>query len=55
VTNRIALGDQDGQTMSEFSIVLGMITIAIVTTISLLSGVVLALFQDAVDAVSRIV
>jgi Flp pilus assembly pilin Flp len=38
--------------MAEYAVVLGMITIAIVTTISLLSGVVQTMFQDVVDIVA---
>jgi Flp pilus assembly pilin Flp len=51
----IAIADQNGQTMAEYSIVLGMITVGIVTAISLLSGAVLALFKDVLDAVSKFV
>lgn len=53
--NRIALDEQTAQTMVEYAVVLGLITIAIVTTISLLSGAVLGLFQDALDVVSTVV
>jgi Flp pilus assembly pilin Flp len=31
-------GDESGQTMAEYAVVLGVITLAIVTTISALSG-----------------
>jgi len=50
--NHRALENQEAQTMPEYAIVMGMITIAIVTTISLLSGVVVTMFQNVVDAVS---
>ena len=47
-----ALADQEAQTMAEYAIVLGLITIAIVTAISSLSGAVVTMFQNVVDAVS---
>ena len=50
--NHKALANQEAQTMSEYAIVLSMISIAIVATISLLSGVVVTMFQNVVDAVS---
>ena len=52
--DRIDIGDQTAQTMAEFAVVLGMITVAIVTTISFLSDAVLALFRDTLDIVSRV-
>ncbi len=52
--NRIAMEDQNAQTMAEFAVVLGLITIAIVTTISFLSDAVLTLFQNTLDIVSKV-
>jgi Flp pilus assembly pilin Flp len=54
VVKRIASDDQRGQTMAEFAVVLGLITVAIVTTISFLSDAVLAMFQDALDIISKV-
>jgi Flp pilus assembly pilin Flp len=54
VVERIALEDQTAQTMAEFAVVLGLITIAIVTTIGFLSDAVLAMFENALDIVSRV-
>lgn len=54
MTNRIAPSEQKGQTMPEFAIVLGMITVAIVTTISLLSDAALRMFENAVDVISQL-
>ena len=50
VVDRIALEDQEGQTMVEFAFVLSLITIAIVTLVSLLSDAVVDMFELAVDS-----
>lgn len=54
VVDRIVLHDQKAQTMPEYAVVLGVITFAIVTAISLLSGAVTAAFQRTLDVVSTI-
>ncbi len=41
----------EGQTMAEYAVVLGMITLAIVTTISLVSGAIDAAFQRTLEIV----
>ena len=43
--------NERGQTMAEYVVVLGMITLAIVTTISLVSGAILAAFQRTLEIV----
>jgi Flp pilus assembly pilin Flp len=43
-----ALELDDGQTMAEYAVVLGIITIAVVTTIGTLSGAVNNLFAQVV-------
>lgn len=44
--------DDQGQTMAEYTVVLGTITLAIVTTIALLSGAINDMYQSTVDIVS---
>lgn len=43
---------ESGQTMAEYAVVLGVITLTIVTTFSLLSGAMNAAFQRTVEIVS---
>ena len=43
---RVEVGLEQGQTMAEYAVVLGVITIAIVTTIATLSDGIRALFQQ---------
>lgn len=43
---------EEGQTMAEYTVVLSMITLAIVTTIALLSGAINDMYQSTVDIVS---
>jgi Flp pilus assembly pilin Flp len=43
---------EEGQTMAEYTVVLSMITLAIVTTIALLSGAINEMYQSTVDIVS---
>jgi Flp pilus assembly pilin Flp len=50
--NDCVIPTQRGQTSAEYAIVLSMITFAVVTTISLLSGTVTGLFQSVLDAVT---
>ena len=50
MVDRIALEDQNAQTMTEFAFILSLITLAIVTSVSLLSGAVRELFQLALDS-----
>ena len=40
-----------GQTMAEYTVVLGVITLAIVTTIALLSGAINGAFEGAIEVV----
>ena len=42
---------EGGQTMAEYTVVLGVITIAIVTTIALLSGAINGAFESAIEVV----
>jgi len=42
---------ESGQTMAEYTVVLGVITIAIVTTIALLSGAINGAFESAIEVV----
>jgi Flp pilus assembly pilin Flp len=44
--------DESGQTMAEYAVVIGVITLTIVTTFSLLSGAMNAAFQRTVEIVS---
>ena len=46
--------DEEGQTMAEYAVVLGVITITIVATFSVLSGAIWAAFQRTVDIVSSV-
>ena len=48
---RTTLHDQEAQTMAEYVVVLGLMTAAIVTTISVLSDAVLAAFERALEVV----
>ena len=47
----IATRVEEGQTMAEYTVVLGVITLAIVTTISLLSGAINAGFERTLDII----
>lgn len=44
--------DQEGQTMAEYTVVLGVITLAIVTTVASLSGAINAMYESTVKVVS---
>jgi Flp pilus assembly pilin Flp len=44
--------NERGQTAAEYAVVLGLITIAVVTTIATMSGVIVGMFQAALDVVS---
>jgi Flp pilus assembly pilin Flp len=48
---RIQTKAEGGQTMAEYTVVLGVITIAIVTTIALLSGAINGAFESAIEVV----
>ena len=50
----VAPADERGQTMAEYVVVLGVITIAIVSAFSGLAGAMEAAFQRAVDIVSSV-
>lgn len=43
---------EEGQTMAEYTVVLGVITLAIVTTIALLSGAINAMYESTIEIVS---
>jgi Flp pilus assembly pilin Flp len=45
---------ETGQTMAEYTVVLGVITIAIVTTLSLLSGTINAAFTRTLEIVRTV-
>ena len=49
---RFEVGPEQGQTMAEYTVVLGVITIAIVATIATLSGGIRALFDQVVALLS---
>jgi Flp pilus assembly pilin Flp len=55
MVDRIELNDQKGQAMAEYAILLGMITFAIVTTISLMSDAVRGAFQQTLDIVTSVI
>jgi Flp pilus assembly pilin Flp len=46
------LGAEDAQTMAEYTVVLGVITLAIVTTIAALAGSVQTMFERVVGLFS---
>ena len=48
---QIKAGAEVGQTMAEYTVVLGVITIAIVTTLSLLSGAMNAAFERTLEVI----
>ncbi len=41
---------QSGQTMAEYAVVLGVITIAVVATLTLLSGTISSVLQNVMNA-----
>ena len=49
---RIQTRAEGGQTMAEYAVVLGVITIAIVATFALLSGAINESFERAIEVVS---
>ena len=49
---RIQTKAEGGQTMAEYAVVLGVITIAIVATFALLSGAINESFEKAIEVVS---
>ena len=51
---RIGIDGERGQTMAEYTVVLGVITIAIVTTLSLLSGVINGAFTRTLEIVRTV-
>jgi Flp pilus assembly pilin Flp len=53
-SDQVSLQSEEGQTMAEYTVVLGVITFIIVTTLSLLSGAVASAFDRTVDIVSSI-
>ena len=42
------LGDDNGQTMPEYSVVLGVITLAVVITLALLNAAILTLLNNVI-------
>jgi Flp pilus assembly pilin Flp len=53
VIGRIALQDEKAQTMVEYGLIMGLVTLAVIGTVSLLSDAVLAMFQRIFEAVSN--
>jgi Flp pilus assembly pilin Flp len=53
--DRITIQNEHGQTMAEYAVVLGVITAAIVTSLSLLSGAIGAAFEYTLELVSSAV
>ena len=51
---QIRFRDDDGQTMAEYVVVLGAITLAIVTSFAVLSGAIEAAYGETVDLISSI-
>jgi Flp pilus assembly pilin Flp len=51
ITNKVESRNEKGQTMAEYTVVLAVITLAIVTTISLLSDAINAGFERTLDVV----
>ena len=47
----IQIKAEDGQTMAEYTVVLGVITIAIVATFALLSGAITESYEKAIEVV----
>ena len=45
---------ESGQTMAEYAVVLGMITLAIVMSFGLLSGAIEAAYTETVDLISSV-
>jgi Flp pilus assembly pilin Flp len=43
-------GRESGQTMAEYAVVLGVITIAVVATLTLLSGTISSVLQNVMNA-----
>jgi Flp pilus assembly pilin Flp len=43
-------GRETGQTMAEYAVVLGVITIAVVATLTLLSGTISSVLQNVMNA-----
>jgi len=54
-TKMIKIEREDGQTMAEYAVVLGVITFAIVATFSVLSGSINAAFLRTVSIVQGLV
>ena len=50
----IRIDTENGQTMAEYTVVLGVITIAIVTTLSLMSGWINDAFTRTLDIVRTV-
>lgn len=49
--NRVALRNEEGQTMAEYGVVLALITLAVVVTIGLLGVEIDKAFKGVLDAV----
>ena len=43
--------EEEGQGMTEYGLVLGLIAVAVVTTLTLLRGEIIKIFQDALTAI----
>jgi Flp pilus assembly pilin Flp len=55
VSNSIAFREETGQTMAEYAVVLGVITLAIVTTFSFLSDAIAAGYDRTLDILTAVV
>ncbi|HEY7794392.1 MAG TPA: hypothetical protein VIA10_10340 [Gaiellaceae bacterium] len=55
MSKQITIRTEKGQTMPEYAVVLGVITLAIVASFSLLSGAMAAAFERTLELVSGVV
>jgi Flp pilus assembly pilin Flp len=53
-TEKITFHDEAGQVMSEYAVVLGVITVAIVTTFAVLSGAINEAFRRILDVLGPV-
>jgi Flp pilus assembly pilin Flp len=55
MSKQITIRSEKGQTMAEYAIVLGVITLAVVASFSLLSGAMAAAFERTLELVGGVV
>jgi Flp pilus assembly pilin Flp len=55
MSKQITIQSEKGQTMSEYAIVLGVITLAVVASFSLLSETIAAAFEATLELVAGVV